>query len=262
MADSRDPKKLSKERFAQFADRYVASFPHSKGEDLARLVEIAKPQPNWAVLDIATGGGHTALKFAPYVRSVIASDLTQQMLAAAEAFIREQGTNNIEFRQADAEDLPFEDRQFDLVTCRIAAHHFPNAAQFVLESGRTLKPGGLLLVQDMSVPEDEQAAREIDAFERLRDPSHNRMYATSEWEAMYRQAGLELTHRELIIKTHPLLAWAERQGNGPEVIAELRQMVDQASDIAKAWMQPKAWDTPQAAFTGRHLLIAGRKIGH
>jgi hypothetical protein len=84
-----------------------------------------------------------------------------------------------------------------------------------------LKAGGLLLVQDHVLPEDEQAARYVDAFERLRDPSHNRAYAQTEWVDMFRTARLKVEHTEQIIKRHAFMPWAERQGCTPETIERL-----------------------------------------
>jgi ubiquinone/menaquinone biosynthesis C-methylase UbiE len=115
-----DSKKLSKERFGEFAAGYVTSKTHAKGSDLDRLIDIAQPRADWHALDIATGGGHTALKFAPHVARVVASDITPQMLEKAREFIQGQGVVNVTFKEADAENLPFEEAQFDLVTCRIA----------------------------------------------------------------------------------------------------------------------------------------------
>ena len=71
-----DSKSLSRKRYTRFAEGYVTSKTHAKGTELDRLVEIAQPQPDWVVLDVATGGGHTALKFAPLVAQVIATDIT------------------------------------------------------------------------------------------------------------------------------------------------------------------------------------------
>lgn len=250
---------LSVERYSRFADGYVASKTHAKGQDLELLVEIAKPQAEWIALDIATGGGHTALKFAALVGRVIATDITPKMLEKARGFIGESGTQNVTFGLADAEALPFEDGTVDLVTCRIAPHHFPGPKRFVCEGARVLKADGLLLVQDHVLPEDGDVARYVDGFERLRDPSHNRAYAESEWVGMYRAAGLEVERIERIVKRHQFVPWAERQGCTTETIAKLTAMVTHASEAVVEWMQPRGFTTTGASFANQHILIAGRK---
>ena len=83
MSESQDSKALSQARYSRFAEGYITSETHARGSDLDRLLEIVQPQPQWQALDIATGGGHTALKFAPHVAHVIASDLTPRMLEKA-----------------------------------------------------------------------------------------------------------------------------------------------------------------------------------
>lgn len=259
MSEGRDAKSLSRERYGRLAEGYVSSETHAKGQDLARLVEIARPQPGWVVLDVATGGGHTALKFAPHVSCVTATDITPRMLGKAEAFVRERGVRNVEFRPADAENLPFDGESFDLVTCRIAPHHFPDPARFVGEGARVLRPGGLLLVQDHVLPEDEEAARYVDGFERLRDPSHNRAYSEREWVEMYRAAGLEVEHTEQIVKQHHFIAWAERQNCGAETITELVCMIEDAPEAVVGWLQARDFGTPRASFVNHHLIISGRK---
>jgi ubiquinone/menaquinone biosynthesis C-methylase UbiE len=252
-------KSRSQERFGQFAGNYVTSQSHAKGYDLDRLVEVANPQADWLVLDIATGGGHTALKFAPRVRKVIATDLTPKMLVAAEKFIRDQGVTSVVFEPADAEALPFGDDTFELVTCRIAPHHFPDCARFIREGSRVLKPGGLLLVQDHLLPKDQAAAQYIDAFERLRDPSHNRAFSESEWLAMFVQAGLRVEHTEEIIKRHRLVSWAARQGCSKDTVEQLTRAITEAPSIAADWLQAEDPGSSQCSFVNHHILIAGRK---
>ena len=90
-----DSKKLSKERFGVFAEGYVTSKTHAEGADLDLLLEMAQPQSDWHALDIATGGGHTALKIAPHVKSVVASDLTPRMLEKASEFITSKGITKV-----------------------------------------------------------------------------------------------------------------------------------------------------------------------
>lgn len=260
MKPDQEAKSLSQKRFGQFAGQYVTSQSHAQGADLDRLVEIANPQADWLVLDVATGGGHTALKFAPCVREVIASDLTPEMLAAAENFIRDKGCSNVIFGLAAAENLPFIADHFDLVTCRIAPHHFSDCAGFIREGARLLKPGGLLLVQDHLLPADPAAARFIDDFERLRDPSHHRAFSYPEWVGMFAQAGLHVTHTEEILKRHLLLPWVERQGCSPETLAQLRAMLRNSPPAAAAWLAAENLDTPKASFANHHLLISGRRL--
>jgi len=259
MAGKEDSKSLSQQRFSKFAGSYVTSRVHAKGAELDRLVKIAQPQPDWIALDVATGGGHTALKFAPFVKKVVATDITPRMLDTAREFIGSKGVKNITFQLADAEDLPFDDGKFHLVTCRIAPHHFPDCPRFVREGARVLKPGGLLLIQDHVAPEDEGDARYIEEFERLRDPGHNLAYPESAWTVMLQDAGLKVEHTEQVILEIEFLSWAERQGCTPKVIRRLISMVEDAPSSVVEWMQPRNFGTPGAAFAGHQIIIAGRK---
>jgi ubiquinone/menaquinone biosynthesis C-methylase UbiE len=185
-----DPKDLSVARFGAFAEGYVTSKAHAQGKELERLVEIARPKEDWLVLDVAIGGGQTAVSFAPTVSQVIATDIAPEMLREAEAHLQDKGMENVSFEIAEAEDLPFDDERFDMVTCRIAPHHFPDCGRFAGEAGRVLKPGGLLLVKDLALPEDKAAVRYVDTFEKVRDPSHHCSYSASGWEAMFKETGL------------------------------------------------------------------------
>ena len=256
MADS---KTLSRERYARFADGYVASETHAKGSDLDRLVAIAQPQSHWHSLDIATGGGHTALKFAPLVNHVVASDLTPRMLQRARKFIvEERGVGNVSFKEADAEDLPFNNNYFDLVTCRIAPHHFPDALRFLRECQRVLKPGAILALQDQVLPVDAKAASLVDAFEKIRDPSHNRAYSAAEWKQLFEAAEMKIEHSEIYIKRHNFLDWARRQACDESTINQLVSMLADAPTEAREWMDPRDWGGASASFVNRHILMHGR----
>ena len=252
---------MSQARYTQFADGYVTSETHAKGSDLDRLIAIAQPKAHWHALDIATGGGHTALKFAPHVAHVIASDLTPRMLESARRHIvDDKGATNVSFREADAEDLPFESERFNLVTCRIAPHHFPDAQRFLRECARVLKRGAVLMLQDQTLPDDDESARFVDAFERLRDPSHNRAFNEAEWRAMCATAGIEVEHCEQYIKRHQFLPWARRQGNDHVTIERLIEMMRGAPLAGRVWMDPVDWGRESATFVNRHIIIRGRAI--
>jgi len=249
-------KAWSQARFSRFAQAYVVSERHARGAELARLVELAQPQADWRVLDVATGGGHTARTFASHVRQVVAADIAPTMLNAARATI---SAPNVVYAVSDAENLAFASEQFDLVTCRIAPHHFPDVYRFVQECARVLKPGGSLIVQDVTVPEDERSARYIDSFFRLRDPSHNRCYAEYEWRGMFLDAGLTVAHTETIAHQIALLPWAEQQACSDYVIERLHILLQQAPQAVREWMQPQCIGTADATFQQAHVIIVGRK---
>jgi ubiquinone/menaquinone biosynthesis C-methylase UbiE len=111
-------------QFGPNAERYARAAYFARGVDLDDLITVTQPQPTWRMLDVATGGGHCAFALAPLVQHITATDITAEMLIAASTVAHERGLDNITFEPADAEALPYTDGSFDLVTCRIAAHHF------------------------------------------------------------------------------------------------------------------------------------------
>lgn len=259
MTQQEDNKASVKRQFGQHAQNYVTSKVHAEGIDFDIMLEMAKPQAHHVVLDVATGGGHTALKFAPFVQQVIASDMTQQMLDVAEKFIAPQA-DNVVFRLAEAEKLPFDDASVDMITCRLAAHHFSDMYRFMLESARVLKPGGLLLIHDHLAPNDEKAANYLDSFERLRDPSHVKAYSEKEWRNSFLDAGFVVEDVNLsFFHQAAFTPWVERQNVPADAVERLEILLLQAPDAVQAWLEPKAIGTPDAFFIHRYIIIAGRK---
>ncbi|WP_323125867.1 class I SAM-dependent methyltransferase [Gracilibacillus oryzae] len=151
-----DIKSTVQDQFGKTASDYVSSDLHRNGADLPFIVKMAELTGEEKVLDVATGGGHTANALAPFAKKVTAFDLTKEMLAAAEQFITSNGHNNVTYVQGDAEKMPFADESFDVVTCRIAPHHFPNIDFFIAEVYRVLKQGGRFLLDDNVAPENDE----------------------------------------------------------------------------------------------------------
>ena len=127
------------------------------------------------------------------------------------------------------------------------------------EAVRVLKPNGLLLMQDQVSPDDHEAARYVDAFEKLRDPSHHRVYSEREWAELFRAAGLTVEHTEQLSKRHDLVHWAQMQGNTDHDIERLQVLLQVAPPQAAAWMAAHDIGTPEATFANHHLIISGRK---
>jgi len=249
---------LVKRQFGLNAQRYVQSYDHSKGESLDRMVELVKAQPTWRALDIATGGGHTALAFAPYVREVVATDITREMLQAAERFVREKGITNVSFQEADACDLPFQDAGFDLVTCRVAPHHFPDCALFVREMARVLRPGGTVAMIDNVVPEDKATDDYINAFEKFRDPSHVRALPASEWLRLFTEAGFTIEAMEIFRKARDFEAWAGLQTVSGDAKTELKRRLEEAPPEPKEVLGPETREG-KLFFYLTEILIVGRR---
>jgi len=242
-------KSLVQERFGAFAATYATSRPHARGNSLARLVELAAPQPAWITLDIATGAGHVALAFAPRVAHVVASDLTPQMLGVTRGLARERGIINLSLAELRAEALPFADATFDLVTCRIAPHHFDDVGGFVAESFRVLRPGGVFGLVDNIAPDASimdgdagalaDAADAYNAFEKFRDPSHVRCLTLTEWRGLMAGAGFNERHMELLDKPLVLGPWADQQNAGEGGRRALAAMLRNGSDAFRAFTRPQ-----------------------
>ncbi len=224
------------EQFGARAADYVTSKPHAKGASLQRLIDLVQAQPHWKVLDVATGAGHTAFAFAPLVYQVWATDITEQMLAIARQQAQERGLENVIVEYADAEELPYDDDSFDLVTCRIAPHHFTDAAPFLRQAARVLRPGGILGVVDNIVPEGP-AGNYVNAFEKLRDPSHGRCLNMGEWLNAFEAAGFTLVHQESLDKQIVFEDWAVR--HNAVMMEYLRALLNQAPPEAIAFLQPQ-----------------------
>ncbi|HEY1409259.1 MAG TPA: methyltransferase domain-containing protein, partial [Promineifilum sp.] len=191
-----------REQFGANAGSYVSSPTHAQGASLTWLVEHVNPEPDWRLLDVATAVGHTAFAFAGRVAHVVGLDLTPQMLSLAAGLASERGVANVSFAVGDVDDMPFDDEAFDVVTCRIAPHHFPDVERFIGEAKRLLRRGGLLAVVDNIVPGSRLRGKKADrlraagayvnAFEKLRDPSHVRCLSFDEWIDALAAAGMQL----------------------------------------------------------------------
>jgi ubiquinone/menaquinone biosynthesis C-methylase UbiE len=219
-------------QYGKVGDAYVRSEGHAGGNDLDRMLALAEPKPTDTLLDIATGGGHVARKIGPHVGRVIVSDLTPEMLHHAIPYLEAQGVT-AERLVADAQDLPLDDASVDIVTCRIAPHHFPDPAAFVAEVARVLRPGGRFLLVDSTVPEGA-VGDFFNGYEVVRDPSHVRSLTAAEWIALLERHGFRIEAVEPFRKRHEFEEWTERMQVSEADRARLKAMMRDAGEEVHA----------------------------
>jgi ubiquinone/menaquinone biosynthesis C-methylase UbiE len=153
------------------------------------------------------------------------------MLENAQQLCAEAGFR-IEARLFPAEEMPFPNGSFELVTVRVAPHHFSSPERFVQETARVLKAGGHFLLIDGSVPDGDPETEEwLHRVEKWRDPSHGRFLSRKSWEELVGRAGLEVVRSELHSRKQPNLEWYfETAASPPENRQQVIESVRTASE--------------------------------
>lgn len=128
-----DIQRALQEQFARQSHRYGKGHILENTEDLEAALPDLQLPTTATVLDVATGGGHTGIFFAKLGHTVTVSDIAQAMLDRSVALGREQGVE-LTPQLHPAECIPNPDASFDLVTCRVAPHHFSASEEFVTEA--------------------------------------------------------------------------------------------------------------------------------
>ena len=189
--------------WSQRADAFRESPTHREGPDLDLLVEWCEPGSGVKVLDVATGGGHVARRLREDGCTVVTVDPAPGMKADV---------------VAPADHLPFEDGSFDVVTCRIAAHHFPDIRAAVEEMARV--SNSLLVIED-----NVFRGANVEEAERLRDPTHVRCYSEDEWKELVTGAGFEVEQVEHFDRRQCIDAWLERVDTPPDTAVRIRELL-------------------------------------
>jgi ubiquinone/menaquinone biosynthesis C-methylase UbiE len=206
---SDDAHRRNREQYAAVAANYATSASHAGGDDLAWFAARAASVAPALAVDVACGGGFSTRALRDAGHTVVATDLTPESLNAARGAV---GTKRVAYVAGAAERLPLRNASAGVVGCRIAPHHFADMAAFVDEVARVLVPGGLFLLVDTTVPEDEELAAWLEDVERRRDPSHGRCWTPSRWRAVLAGARLPVAETQLYRKRHEIEPWLARAG--------------------------------------------------
>jgi len=249
----------AQEQFARQSRNYGRSHILADVSDVeAALANITLPEKA-RVLDVATGAGHTGLHLASLGHEVTCADLAAPMLDRVREAASERGLS-VETRQHPAEEFPYADASFDLVTSRIAPHHFSSPESFIRETARVLRPGGWFLLIDGSVPDDEPEAEEwLHQIEKHRDPSHHRLLAPRTWTQLCEANGLHVQSAEMRTLKQPDLEWYfETAATSPENRRIVRDLIAHAPTSARAAFRLAEEDGKIVWWWPRLTLVARR----
>lgn len=249
----------SREQFNRQAVHYNRQWNQWNEENLRWMIERARQAPVGRVLDVATGSGFTALAFAGMASSVVGIDVSTGMLAQAR--VNATGVPNVTFQEAAAEAMPFEEGSFDVVTCRIAAHHFQSVSRFLAEARRVLTAAGRLIVADTSVPDgDAELDRWQNEVELLRDPSHVRNYSPGEWRSFAEEAGFvveELTDQDGSVPI-TFADWLKKSGCEGERAVRVRALFENAPASAREAYDIRTLPGGDVSFAWKRILLLAR----
>jgi SAM-dependent methyltransferase len=190
--------------WSERAQAYRESATHAAGDDLDLVVEWCEPGPGVNVLDVATGGGHVARRLREAGASVVTVDAAPGMEPDV---------------IAPADHLPFADGSFDVVACRIAAHHFPDVLGALKEMARVARERVVVCDNTFTSESAEEA-------DRLRDPSHVRNYSAAEWHSFFELAGLEVADEHRIVRDTDFEAWLDRTETPAQERGRIRELLD------------------------------------
>ena len=191
------------------AEAFRTSAPHREGADLDLVVEWCEPAEGVTALDVATGGQHVAVRLREAGCTVVTVDPAPGMRPDV---------------VGSAEHLPFADKSFDVVACRIAAHHFVDVRAAVREMARVSRR--LLVIDDLLFDGES-----VEEAHRLRDPTHVRTYTEAEWRELVAETGFEVEAVEIFGERRLALEpWLDRVDVPAADRARVRELLGDAAD--------------------------------
>jgi SAM-dependent methyltransferase len=254
--------KYERETWSRCADDYVDTFAGITGETVPLLSEAARIQPGSQVLELGSGPGHVADLLVQAGAIVTGVDFSPKMVEVAQSKYPE-----ITFRQADAEQLPFEAGSFDSVVANFVVHHLARPEIVFREVNRVLKPGGRFAFAVWGVPEEQSSIGAffgaVMAHHDLEELPHGPLFGVIEksvYEPLLTQAALEecqLSIHEVIWRTEsldPVLKGFWNWGNMAALPAELQTKI---KETTRENAQPYEKD---GRYTFPHSILFGSAL--
>jgi ubiquinone/menaquinone biosynthesis C-methylase UbiE len=228
---------------------YLKSSDHKFGSDIEYITNYFGKNDFQYHLDIATAAGHFCRFFNS--KTKVVSDLSFNMLKTAS-----KNFNFDFYIQNKAEYLPFKSELFDLVTCRIALHHFTNPELFFKEVYRCLIDGGMFVLIDSIVDVDDTY---LNAIEFVRDDSHIRSYTFFEI-AEFTKNIFRLENFNLIYKKHDFAEWSTRLNNTKENVKKVENLFFDLPENVKSELAVEINKNKVISYTDKKGIFIFKKI--
>ena len=129
------------------------------GRDFLSTALLSLLDDTWVIGDLGCGTGAATAALAPHVGRVIGIDASEEMLASAKS--RASAHRNIDWRVGTLEALPLKDATLDAAVMMLVLHHVPSPVAALTEARRALKPGGRLLIVDMTTHHHEEYRQQM-----------------------------------------------------------------------------------------------------
>ena len=202
----------AKEQFNNQAKFYSSSKTFSTGESLDILSNLFNKKKFKSGLDIGTGAGFAAFELSKSCEKVEATDISEGMINEAKKIMKERKINNLNFNICSAEELNYSDKEFDIVTCRTAAHHFLDVEKFCTEVHRVLKDEGVFIIVDTITSDQIKLNNWHQEVELIRDKSHIKNLSLIEWKSILKISKFSFLDIIQSRVTMNLNDWMERSG--------------------------------------------------
>lgn len=265
MSEGFDPDvvaKFERDTWSRCADDYVDTFAGLTGETVPLLSEAARIQPGSQVLEIGSGPGHVADRLVQAGAIVTGVDFSPKMVEVAQSKYPE-----IAFRQADAEQLPFEAGSFDAVVANFVVHHLARPEKVFREVYRVLKPGGRFAFAVWGVPEEQSSIGAffgaVMAHYDLEELPHGPLFGVTErsvFEPLLTQAALEdcqLSIHDVTWKADsldPILKGFWDWGNMAALPVETQTKIEETTrENAQPYEQDGRYEFPHSILFGSAL---------
>ena len=236
------------------------SFERAEREVREVVAWIAPRRDDWA-LDAACGPARLAQALAPRVERVCGVDLCASMIRLARE-CQPDSAGSVLFAVGDVERLPYRSRSFHLATCSYAFANFPDPLKALRELARVIRRDGRIAIVDLVAPEDSAQRGFLCRLETLRGRLPARILSRSEFNGLFRRAGLRLESCRFARRRRRFRDWLRQSPaaiDDPRRAQRLRRMLLDSVDGQRGGLAPRRLgaDIVFHHTTGWFMLRAG-----